>query len=99
MDNSKKEIVTIYKEYEKISLLEYYIKDINDNKLESVISNLIDYYIDRKYKLAQECFHILKTKISDSNIFNKIIKISLAIASQKPLNIDLDDKYKIQLMM
>ena len=31
MDNSKKETVTIHKEYEKISLLEYYLN--NDNIL------------------------------------------------------------------
>ena len=43
--------------------------------------------------------YLEQTKISDSKIFNKIIKISLSIASQKPLNIDLDDKYKIALMM
>ena len=78
-------------------MLEYYLN--NDNILESIVSNLIDFYIDKKYKLAQECFLLLKTKISDSKIFNKIIKISLSIASQKPLNIDLDDKYKIALMM
>ena len=97
MDNSKKDLITIYKEYEKISLLEYYLD--NDKSLETTVSNLIDYYIDKKYNLAQEYFHILKTKISDPNIFYKIIKISLSIASQKPLIIDLDDKSKIMLRM
>ena len=97
MENSKKVTETIYKEYEKISLLEYYLN--KDKSLETTVSDLIDCYIDKKYNLAQEYFQILKTKISDSNTFYKIIKISLSIARQKPLNIELDDKYKIELMM
>jgi hypothetical protein len=97
MDNNKKETITIYKEYEKISLLEYYLN--NDKFLETTVSNLIDYYIDKKYNLAQEYFNILKTKISDSNLFYKIIQISLSIAHQKPLTIDLHDKPKIILRM
>ena len=97
MKNSKKETITIYKEYEKISLLEYYLND--DKCLESIVSNLIDYYIEKKYNLAQEYFNILKTKFSDSKLFYKIIQISLSIANQKPLTIDLDDKPKIILRM
>ena len=97
MDNSKKETITIYKEYEKISLLEYYLN--NDKYLETTVSNLIDYYIDKKYNLAQQYFNILKTKISDSKLFYKIIQISLSIANQKPITIDLDDKPKIILRM
>jgi hypothetical protein len=93
MDDSKKETITIYKDYEKISLLEYYLN--NDTSLESLVSNFIDYYIDKKYNSAQHCFQILKTKIPDSNLFYKIIKISLYIANQKPLTIDVDDKFKI----
>ena len=97
MDNNKKETITIYKEYEKISLLEYYLN--NDKCLETTVSNLIDYYIDKKYNLAQEYFNILKTKISDSKLFYKIIQISLSIANQKPLTIDIHDKPKIILRM
>jgi hypothetical protein len=93
MESFKKETITIYKEYEKISLLEYYLD--NETSLESTVSNLIDYYIDKKYNLAQEYFKILKTKITDSNLFYKIIKISLSIANQKPLTIELDDIFKI----
>jgi len=95
MDIVKKETLTIYKEYEKISLLEYYLND--DKSLESIVSNLIDYYIDKKYNVAHEYLTMLKTKISDSNLFYKIIKISLSIANQKPLVIDLDEKPKIIL--
>jgi len=97
MDKTNKDLKTIYKEYDKISLLEYYLN--NDKSLETIVSNLIDCYIDKKYNLAQEYFLILKTKISDSNIFYKIIKISLSIANQNPLIIELDDYNKIKLQM
>ena len=88
MDNKT---IIIYKEYEKISLLENYLN--NDKILETIVSNLIDYCIDEKYNLAEECFLILKTKISDLNLFNKIIKVSLSIIENKPLeyNIELDE--------
>ena len=93
MNNVTKKTITIYQDYEKISLLEYYIN--NDKTLESLISIFIDYYIDKNYSLAEETFQLIKNKINDINLFYKIIKITLSIANQSSLNIDLDDTYKI----
>jgi hypothetical protein len=93
MNNVTKKTITIYQDYEKISLLEYYIN--NDKTLESLISIFIDYYINKNYSLAEETFQLIKNKINDINLFYKIIKITLSIANQSPLNIDLDDTYKI----
>uniref|UniRef100_A0A6C0KRW2 Uncharacterized protein n=1 Tax=viral metagenome TaxID=1070528 RepID=A0A6C0KRW2_9ZZZZ len=87
MDNKT---IIIYKEYEKISLLENYLN--NDKILETIVSNLIDYCIDEKYNLAEECFLILKTKISDLKLFNKIIKISLSIIDNSPLEWNIKNK-------
>jgi len=93
MNKTTKKTITIYQDYEKISLLEYYIN--NDKTLESLISIFIDYYIDKNYSLAEETFQLIKNKINDINLFYKIIKITLSIANQSSLNIDLDDTYKI----
>jgi hypothetical protein len=50
MESFKKETITIYKEYEKISLLEYYLD--NETSLESTVSNLIDYYIIISHEIS-----------------------------------------------
>jgi hypothetical protein len=93
MNNATDKTITIYQDYEKISLLEHYIN--NDKTLESLISIFIDYYIDKNYSLVEETFQLIKNKIHDINLFYKIIKISLSIANKSPLNIDLNDNYKI----
>jgi hypothetical protein len=86
MENSNN--LTIYTEYDKISLIEYYLN--YDRSLETIVSNLIEYILEKQYNLAQECFHILKNKINNDDIFNKIIKLSLSIVNQKPIDIDIN---------
>jgi hypothetical protein len=91
MENSNN--ITIYTEYDKISIIEYYLN--YDRSLETIVSNLIDYYLEKQYNLAQECFHLLKNKINNDDIFYKIIKLSLSIVNKKPIEIDINvDSFK-----
>jgi len=75
----------ITREHDKLSMLEIYIN--NDKLLETLVSNYIDYSINKQYNLAIEHYKQIKEKITEPNLFKKIIKLSISIIKQTPYKI------------
>ena len=97
MDHNKENItvITITREYDKICLLESYLKQ--DSGLESIVSNLIDSFIQQNQDLSQELLHNLKIKINNSKIFDRILQVVFSIVYQTPYvtTIAVNDKTNI----
>jgi hypothetical protein len=93
MDNHKSSVVYIYREHDKICILEKYLN--NDILLETLVSNFIDYCIQKQTNLANECFNKLKL-IVNNDTFEIIINLSLSIVEQTPYSftIELNDNIK-----
>jgi len=73
--------VTIYREHDKICILEKYLN--NDCLLETLVSNFIDHCIQKQTYLARDYFNKLKQKMNNEN-FETIIHLALSIADQTP---------------
>ena len=92
INNQKTTTVLIYREHDKVSILETYLN--NDTLLETLVSNFIDYSIQKQSNKSIEIFNKLKHKITNIYLFNKIIELSISIVDQTPykLNIKVNDK-------
>ena len=82
MDQYTTTTVTIYREHDKICILEKYLN--NDGLLETLVSKFIDHCIHNQTYLAREHFNKLKLKINNNTIFETIIQLALSIAEQTP---------------
>jgi adenine-specific DNA methylase len=84
MENNKENITTVsvYREHYKLCILETYLN--GDAKLESLVSNIIDYSMQKQRNLFLDVFNELKNIINNENLFNKIIEISMSIVNQIP---------------
>lgn len=93
MDNHKSTVVYIYREHDKICILEKYLN--KDILLETLVSNFIDYCIQKQTNLANECFNKLKLLVNNET-FETIIQLSLSIVEQTPYRIsfELNDNIK-----
>jgi len=84
MEINKENITTvlIHREHDKLCILETYLN--GDTKLESLVSNIIDYSMQKQRNLFLDVFNELKNIINNENLFNKIIEISMSIVNQTP---------------
>jgi hypothetical protein len=90
MENST--TILIHREHDKVCILETYLN--NDKKLETLVSNFIDYSIQKQTNKSTEIFNELKNTITNVNIFNTIIELSISIIDEIPYNltIKINDK-------
>jgi hypothetical protein len=72
--------VTIYREHDKICILEKYLN--NDCLLETLVSKFIDHCIQKQTYLAREYFN--KLKLTSNENFETIIHLALSIVEQTP---------------
>lgn len=87
MDKHKSTVVYIYREHDKICILEKYLN--NDILLETLVSNFIDYSIQKQIYLATECLNKLKMLVNNDT-FETIIQLSLSIVEQTPYRITFE---------
>jgi len=80
--NTNKTIVYAYNEYDKLSILEYFIG--RNPVFETLVSNYIDYSIEKQENLTIETRNELYTSIKNTPLFNIIIEISHSIIHQTP---------------
>lgn len=86
-NNTNTIIVSIYREDDKLSVLEYIL---NQNPyLETLVSNYIDYSIQQQYNLANENCNELNKIINNTQLFNKIIQISQSIIHETPYKLTI----------
>lgn len=94
MDHNKENItaISVTREYDKICFLESYLKQ--DSCLESIVSNLIDSFIQQNQDLSQVLLNTLKIQINNSKLFDKIIQLVFSIVYQTPyvITIEVNDK-------
>ena len=84
MEINKENITTvlIHREHDKLCILETYLN--GDTKLESLVSNIIDYSMQKQRNLFVDVFNELKNIINNDVLFNKIMEISMSIVNQTP---------------
>ena len=89
MEQHTTTIVTIYREHDKICILEKYLN--NDCLLETLVSKFIDHCIQKQTYLATECVN--KLKLTANENFETIIHLALSIVEQTPykLTIEVND--------
>ena len=80
--------VKIYREHDKICILEKYLN--NNSLLESLVSKFIDHCIQNETYLAREYFNKLKQTINNNTIFETIIQLALSIAQQTPYSVTIE---------
>ena len=80
MEQHTTTIVTIYREHDKICILEKYLN--NDCLLETLVSKFIDHCIQKQTYLATECVN--KLKLTANENFETIIHLALSIVEQTP---------------
>lgn len=78
---------TITNEYDKIRLLEKLL--CNNSKLETIVSNYIDFTITNKQNEASNHAALIKELVPDN--YQNIIDIATCIANQKPFTIILNE--------
>jgi hypothetical protein len=79
----------ITREHDKLCILEKLLN--NNTELESIVSKLIDSYIQDDSQITKLLITQLIVKINDSSLLYKIIYISSSIAKQTPLQIITND--------
>lgn len=89
MEINKENITTvsINREHDKLCILETYLN--GDTKLESLVSNIIDYSMQKQRNLFMDVFNELKNIINNYTLFNKIMEISISIVNQTPYQITM----------
>lgn len=88
MDQYTTTTVKIYREHDKICVLEKYLN--NDSLLETLVSKFIDHCIQNQTYLETEHFNKLKQTINNNNIFEIIIELALSIVEQTPYSVTLE---------
>jgi hypothetical protein len=88
MDQYPTTTVTIYREHDKICILEKYLN--NNSLLETLVSKFIDHYMQNQTYLATEHFNKLKLTINNNTIFETIIQLALSIAEQTPYSVTIE---------
>ena len=93
MDTNKEDLITIqiFRDHDKICLLEEAIKNIpgisSITEIESLVSNLIDSIAVNDEINILHYSNLLSYKITDSKIFDTIIQFSEAIGKNIPLSL------------
>ena len=81
------ETIIIVKEYDKLCILEKLLN--NDTKLEKIVSNFIDYSIEKDNQNKLYCFNSIKDNIQDTKLFEIIIKLSTSIANDSTVELPI----------
>lgn len=96
MDANKenKTTITIHREHDKIELLEKLLHKNGLKNMESLVSNLIDFMIVNNTEQINSTLNLLKSQVSDQNIFNIIINMCQCISKQTPLIFTIEVNHK-----
>ena len=84
---NKTETIIIVKEYDKLCILEKLLN--NDTKLEKIVSNFIDYSIEKDNQNKLYCFNLMKDIIQDTKSFEIIIKLTTSIAEDTSVELPI----------
>ncbi len=84
---NKQDTIIIVREHDKLCILEKLLN--NDTKLEKIVSNFIDYSIEKDNQNELYCFNSMKDIIQDTKTLDIIIKLATSIAQDTTLELPI----------
>lgn len=91
MRTNKTTTLTVMREYDKICILEQFIKQVpNLSKIETLVSNFIDSIAINNDNHTNKYLSVITDSIIDTNIRDNIINLSYSIAKDIPFLITIE---------